>query len=620
MGLDLSGYALGMSRTLPYVDPDLPGRGRIAVETSAIRGTWGDEWSPELNDFLDASCPPTVHPSLWEQSKRDREHGLFELAPGFYQVRGYDLSNITFIQGETGWIVVDPSTNPISARAALDLLNRTVGQRPVVSLIYTHSHADGFAGAAGVTTQSDVDEGRCSIVAPADLFDESIRESLFSGPAMVRRGTYQFGSQLPRGPEGYVGMGVGLTLALGPMGMIPPTVGITASPQEQEIDGISFIFILTPETETVSEMIFYVPKYRGIFAAELCSGSMHNLVPQRGAAVRDALKWSKAINEVLKRFGADVQFTSATHNWPIFGNAEVCHYLTLQRDAYRWLHDQTLRLANSGLTLHEIADVLVVPDALQVESHTRAYYGHYRHNMRAVYQKYFSWYDGNPAHLDPLPPSDVARRYIKYMGGVENVLDQADADFAAGDFRWVAEVVNHVIFAEPANARARDLQIATLKELGFGSESATFRNAYLTAADELQRGPEELVTLSEGYRVNDHQLRALFKPEHVADFMAIRMNAEKLQEVHVSVLWKIPSSGEQWELELSNGTLHYFPCAPSRPDVTISASEGELMDLISGITPMEMASKLVVDGDSGLWQILLSGYEPFVSGFAIVEP
>ena len=614
--------ALLAAATLPPDVSELVSKGMIAQLTEPITGNWGDQWSPELNNFLDQPCPPTVHPSLWQQATLNRIHGLFEVAPGLYQARGYDVSNISFIAGDTGWIVVDPLTNPYTAKACIDLLNRTVGPRPVVALIYTHSHSDHYGGASGLTSAEEVEAGNVQIIAPADLFDESVRESLLVGPAMLRRGTYQFGSQLPRGGEGYVDMGVGLTIGLGPMGMVKPSVPITERSQEMIVDGVPIIFLLTPETEATSEMMFYLPNQGALCTAELCTGTVHNLVPIRGAAVRDSLAWSKYINESLQRFGNELKLTFPSHNWPIFGNAEVREYLRLQRDVYRWMHDQTLRMANKGMTAHEIAQDLTLPEEFLAQGHTRGYYGSITHNIRAIFQKYFSWYDGNPSHLNPLPPTDLADRYVEYMGGAEAILDRAEGAYDSGDFRWVVEVVNHVIFADPQNVRAREIQTKAFTQLGYQSESATYRNAYLTGAHELRVGAKRLVTLNEGHKVNDHQLRALLTPEHIADFMAVRLRAESLAGLHIRINWNVADLNETWLLEISNRALHASLGQAQDVDAVLTATRADVLQVISEALTLDqaLAQHFNVSGDEKAVRALFGALERYVSGFAIVEP
>ena len=596
--------------------------GLIAQIDEPILGPLGDQWTPEISDFLDGERPSTIHPSLWLQAQRNRVHGLFQLAPGFYQARGYDISNISFIAGDKGWIVVDPLTNPFTAKACLDLVNRTVGERPVSAIIYTHSHADHFGGATGLATAEQVADGSVTIIAPADMIEEWIDESLLGGPTMMRRATYQFGSQLPHGPEGFVDAGLGPVFSMGPVGVLLPTLGIESQIQKEIIDGIPITFVLTPETEAESEMVFYLPTYKALCTAELCTGTIHNLIPIRGAAARDSLAWSKYINLMLDLFGDEVEFTFPSHNWPIIGNTEVCEYLVIQRDVYRWMHDQALRLANSGRTIHEIPDELPLPEEFQKHPHTRGYYGNVAHNLRAVYQRYFSWYDGNPAHLDPLPPVKVGKKYVEFMGGADAVLERAQRSFDEGDLRWVVEVVNHVVFADPTNQRARDLQTKALEQLGFGSESATYRNAYLTGAHEMRAGADHLATLTKGRSVNDHAIRSQLSGEQIFDFMGVRLRAEAVAGVSITIAWQLSDLDATWRIDLSNRALHSSPHLRGEVAATVSSSRTQLMDLISGVISLDeaMANVFTIKGDETAVRTILENIVAYESGYPVVEP
>jgi alkyl sulfatase BDS1-like metallo-beta-lactamase superfamily hydrolase len=596
--------------------------GLIGQIDEAILGNWGDQWTPNVSDFLDAERPTSVHPSLWLQAQRNRVHGLFELAPGFYQARGYDISNISFIAGDKGWIVVDPLTNPFTARACLDLVNRTVGERPVTAIIYTHSHADHFGGATGLATVEQVQVGEVAIIAPADMIDEWVDETLLGGPTMMRRGTYQFGSQLPHGAEGFVDAGLGPIFSLGPLGVLMPSLGITEPVQDEVIDGVPITFVLTPETEAESEMVFYLPTYKALCTAEICTGTIHNLIPIRGAAARDSLAWSKYINIMLDRFGGEAEFTFPSHNWPIMGNEQVREYLVLQRDLYRWMHDQSLRLANSGRTIHEIPDELELPPEFQAHPHTRGYYGSLAHNLRAVYQRYFSWYDGNPAHLNPLPPAKVGKRYVEFMGGADALLSQAQRSFDEGDFRWVVEVVNHVVFSDPSNQRARTMQADALEQLGFGCESATYRNAYLTGAYELRLGSAHLETLTKGRSVNDHAIRSLLSAEQIFDFMGVRLRAESVGGMRITIAWHFEDLGSAWRVDLSNRALSSSSHLRGDEAAKVTSTRTALMDFISGSISLDeaLSGVLKVEGDLGAVRTILENITRFEPGYAVVEP
>ena len=401
--------------------------------------------------------PSSVHPSLWRQARLNVNHGLFEVADGVWQVRGYDIANITFLAGSDGWLIIDPLTNAPSAAAALDLANRTLGERPVTSIIYTHSHVDHFGGVLGVTSQEAVDRGDVQIVAPDGFLREVINEFVIAGPIMGRRAAYQFGPLLPPGPRGHVDCGLGSAMGLARSDLIAPTDSITETGEERVLSGIRVVFQNTPDAEAPAEMNFFFPDLVAgsplLCMAENCTHTMHNLYPIRGAQTRDALAWSKYIHEALLMWGDDAEVMFTSHHWPRFGNDDVRHFLSMQRDLYRWLHDQTMRHANRGAVPAEISAAMSLPAEFD-QSHVRGYYGTVSHNAKSVYNRYLGWYDGNPAHLDPLPPVDAGERYVEFMGGADAVLEQARRSFDDGDYRWVVEVVNHVVFADPSNTTA----------------------------------------------------------------------------------------------------------------------------------------------------------------------
>ena len=419
-------------------DFDRASRGLIATHpTGIIESPFGAVWNLPRYDFIERGSenPDTVNPSLWRQAQLNAIHGLFEVAPGMWQARGYDISNITFIAGDTGWIVIDPLTAEYTARACLDLANEHLGERPVVAVIYTHSHADHFGGVLGVTTREDVAAGRCRVIAPEHFMRETIEENVIAGFAMLRRAAYQFGPLLPPGPKGHVDCGLGKAIPFWPADLIAPTEEITETGQELVVDGVRIVFQLTPEAEAPAEMNFFFPDRGWLCTAENCTHNMHNLVPIRGAHVRDALKWSKYIDEMIELFGADTELMFASHHWPRWGREDVLGYLVLQRDLYRWIHDQTMRMANHGHTALEIAEMLELPPEFREESHTIGYYGALVHNVKAVYQRYLSWYDANPANLWRLPPSAAGERYVRLAGGPDALLTHAREAFDAGDYR-----------------------------------------------------------------------------------------------------------------------------------------------------------------------------------------
>ena len=596
-------------------------RGLVAQHPTGVIDTpLGIVWDINRYAFIEPGSvnPDTVNPSLWRQAQLNGIHGLFEVAPGLWQARGYDISNVTFIAGDTGWIVIDPLTVEPCARACLDLANQHLGARPVVAVIYTHSHTDHFGGVLGVTTQADVDAGRCRIIAPQHFLRETMAENVIAGYAMVRRAAYQFGPLLPPGPRTHVDCGLGKAIPFWPPGLIAPTEEISSTGTELVVDGVRIVFQLTPEAEAPAEMNFFFPDRGWLCTAENCTHNMHNLVPIRGAQVRDALKWSKYIGEAIELFGPDIELMFASHHWPRWGNADVLAYLALQRDLYRWIHDQTMRHANHGLTAVEIAELLELPPELRAESHTAGYYGHLAHNVKAVYQRYLSWYDGNPANLWKLPPVDSGRRYVELAGGASALLARARAAFADGEYRWVAELLNHLVFADPKNVDARELQADTFEQLGYQAESAPFRNAYLTGAQELRNGPlPARPTGRSGY------LDAM-TPDQLFDSIAVRLRAENVGGIALAVNFTFTDLDERWVLRLSNRALH---AVTGRHDadaaVTFRLAKPVLLAIVAGSTTLldaVAAGDATADGDVASADLIFANLDTFLTNFNLVEP
>ena len=575
-----------------------------------------------MRDGRDA--PDTVNPHLWRHATLNAHHGLFEVAKGVWQVRGYDISNITFIQGDKGWVVIDPLTSDFTARASLELINKHVGERPVTGVIYTHSHADHFGGVLGVTTRADVDAGNCVVVAPEGFLYEAIAENVIAGPAMGRRATYQFGPLLPASPEGHIDSGLGNSVPTAAPSLVAPTHDITFTGEQMIIDGVRIVFQMTPETEAPAEMNFFFPDFGWLCMAENCSHTMHNLVPIRGAQVRNALSWSKYINESIELFGADTKILFTSHNWPRWGTNDVREFLILQRDLYRWIHDQTMRCANRGMTPLEIAEFLEMPDEFLANEHTRGFYGDLVHNSKAVYQRYLSWYDGNPANLNKLQPTDAGKRYVDLAGGMDALLTSAQKSFDAGDYRWVAELVNHAVFADPTNVKARELQADTLEQLGYQAESATFRNAYLMGAQELRQGPPPPVEV--GARARG-MTRAMTIGQ-VFDTLAVRLMQEQVGGLATTINWNFTDMAgtpdQSWVLALSNRTLVSTQGRhDAAADATVRIKRETLIDVITQATTFiqEMTDgAITVDGDAGALLNIFGNLEKFVTGFAIVEP
>src|SRR5712692_5785201 len=445
-------------------------------------------WSLRDYAFLaEETAPATVNPSLWRQARLNMHHGLFQVTERIYQIRGFDVSNMTLIEGDRGIIVIDPLISTEVARAGLDLYTRHRGRRPVTAVIYSHSHTDHYGGVRGVIDEADVRAGRVDIWAPDRFMQEVVSEAVIAGTAMVRRAQFQFGATLPKGPRGQVDAGLGKVTSRGTVTLIPPTRIISERVEAHVIDGIEIVFQLTPEAEAPAEMHMFYPALRALNLAENATHNLHNTYPIRGAQARDANAWAKYLNEARDRFGRHADVAFAQHHWPVWGNVRVLDYLAQQRDLYKYLHDQTARLMNHGLKASEIAERLALPQSLARTWHVRGYYGTISHNAKAIYQHYLGWYDANPANLNPLPPVERGRTYVEYMGGADAAIARAREDFAKGEYRFVAEAMSHVVFADPANVEARQLGADSSEQLGYAAESATWRNAYLLGALELRQ-------------------------------------------------------------------------------------------------------------------------------------
>ena len=616
--------AAAVGLELDEADFERASRGHVAQHpTGVIEAAHGVVWDVHRHDFLreQEQAPDSVHPSLWRQARLNTPHGLFEVADGMWQARGYDISNITFLRGEKGWVIIDPLTTEHTAAACLQLANDHLGERPVTAVIYTHSHADHFGGAYGVTSTAAVDAGDVRIIAPEGFLREAVAENIIAGPAMARRVAYQFGPMLPAGPLGHVDCGLGKAIPLAQPGLLAPTEDVSQTGQELTVDGIRIVFQNTPDAEAPAEMNFFFPDCGWLCMAENCTHNMHNLVPMRGALVRDSLNWSKYIGEARELFGGDTEVMFASHHWPRWGNADVDEFLRRQRDMYRWIHDQTMRLAGHGHTPNEIAEMLQLPPEFMEEGHTRGYYGSLVHNIKAVYTRYLSWYDGNPAHLWAHPPSEAGARYVKLAGGPEALLANARAAFDSGDYRWVTEVVNHLVFAQPENSDARALQADALEQLGYQAESATVRNSYLTGARELRHGPPKP-------RVADrrHMIGALTM-DQIFDTLAVRLNSDDVGGKKATVNWHFTDlvdtdAEEDWILGLEHRALHHIagrhdPAA----DVTVTMTKQLLGEIFSGVKTFEDAgAEITFDGDAAALLTILGNLDAFESGWGIVLP
>jgi alkyl sulfatase BDS1-like metallo-beta-lactamase superfamily hydrolase len=575
-------------------------------------------WDMSAFAFEDGPPPETVNPSLWRQAQLNREHGLFEVTPGIYQVRGFDLSNITFIEGDRGYVVVDPLVSTETAAAALKLMRGHRGDKPVTAVIYTHSHVDHYGGVRGVISDADIAAG-LEIIAPDGFLKEAVSENVLLGNAMNRRATYMYGSLLPRGPMGHIDAGLGKAVSLGQVSLVPPTRSIMATGERMTVDGVEIVFQVTPDTEAPAEMNFFFPKFGALCMAENCSCHLHNIYTPRGAQVRDAKSWSYYIDEAIGLFAGDTEVLFASHHWPRWGRERAEAFLAKQRDLYKYVHDQTLRMANHGMTAVEIGEVLRLPPSLEAEWYTRGYYGTLNHNAKAVYQRYLGWFDGNPANLHKLPPEASGPKYVDLAGGADALLAKARAAFEVGEYRWAAEMLNHLVFADPANEAARMLQADTFEQMGYQAESGPWRSFYLTGAQELRflRPPTATPRQAAG-----NQLRAL-PPDALLDALSVRLNGDRAGERNLAMTLVFTDVGESFAVNVDNAVLRHraWPGPETMPTIRLTCAV--LVQLVLGETTLEAAladGGVRIDGESAPFATLLGWLDRFDFWFEIVMP
>jgi len=615
-----------MLKALPFSDTadfDDAARGFLGtIENARIANAQGRVvWSLEPYGFLsEEKAPATVNPSLWRQSRLNMNHGLFEVVPGVYQVRGLDIANMTLIEGNSGVIVVDTLTSIEGARAAMELYFGHRGQKPVAAVIFTHTHTDHYGGACGVLDDETRASGRVAIIAPNLFMEHAVSENIIAGPAMLRRAQYQFGPLLAKGPRGQVDCGLGKSMAAGSVKLVRPSDLIMATGDKRVIDGIEFEFQMAPNSEAPAEMHFFIPRYKLLNLAENCTHNFHNLLPFRGADVRDALAWSGYLGEALQMWGGKAEAMCGQHHWPVWGKERIDTMIRQQRDLYKFAHDQTIRLMNHGLTASEIADTIKLPESLEGAWHGRGYYGHIRHNVKAIYQKYLGWYDANPVNLDPLPPVESGKKYVEYMGGADALLDRARKDFAKGEFRFVAQAVSHLVFADPDNQAARALLADTFEQLGYAAESATWRNAYLFGAQELRQGMPKAPPRPPMPR----ETVAALRTGQVWDLLGIRLNGPKAEGKHIVLNWNFTDTGETFVLTLENSALTYIAGAQAeKADASFTLARATLDEVIARqVTFPEAvaASKVKFAGNAMRLGELMGLMDEFPRMFEIVEP
>lgn len=555
------------------------GRGFIAAPGGKVKDESGAViWDYDAFAFIEGAPPETVNPSLWRQALLNNRIGLFKVSEGIWQLRGFDLANITLIEGTSGWIVVDTATSKETAAAAMAFARQHLGDKPVSAVIFTHSHADHFGGALGVISAEDAAARQVPIVAPAGFMDEATSENLLMGTAMGRRAMYMYGSRLPRGAKGLVDNGLGKAVAFGRMGILPPTITISAPREEVVIDGLRFVFFDVGGTEAPSEFVFYLPERRAFCGAELMGHTLHNLYTLRGAKVRDALKWAGYLDASLDHAAqAEVLFNQ--HHWPVWGQPRIREFIGKQRDSYRYIHDQTVRLMNAGLSAPEIAEQVQMPPALDNHLNARGYYGTVRHNVKAVYQHYLGWYDAHPSNLDPLPPVEAGKRYVALAGGADKVVLAAQQAFDAGEFRWAAEILKHAVHADPDNTAARELLAKNFEQLGYMAEASTWRNAYLTGALELRQGPPEQ-GISKAFLIDLLQHAPV---ERFLDAMAASLDGPQAADVDLTINLVFSDLGESHVLKIENAVLHHRQ-GPPDPDAnaTLTLTKPFFLKMVTG--------------------------------------
>jgi len=578
-------------------------------------------WELGNYDFLsNKDYSNTINPSLERQARLNMSYGLYQVTDRIYQVRGYDLANISFIKGDTGWIVFDPLLTPATARAAFALVTQELGKFPIKAVVYSHAHADHFGGVTGIVSQAQVDSGEVQIIAPRDFMEHAIKENVLAGNAMTRRATYQYGNALSKGPRGQVDAAIGKGLSTGLISLLAPTLEVQGDEETLVIDGITMVMQNTPGTEAPAEMNTYFPQFKTLWLAENVTGTLHNVYTLRGAEIRDAMGWSKYINKIIHRFGRNSDIMFASHSWPRWGQEYLISVLEKQRDIYGYLHDQTLNLANKGVTINEIHNQLKVPDVLAKEWYNRGYHGSYSHNVRGIINKYLGFYDMNPANLNKLSPSESAIKYVKMMGGSDNILAKATTAYDNGEYRWVAELVNHLIFAQPDNKAARLLQANTLEQLGYQSESAGWRNNYLAAAQELRHG---IPSSAKATKAGPDIIKAM-SSELIFDYLGVRLNSEKALNKNFTINMVFPDRDETFLLELKNSHLNNIAgIQADEPDVTVTINRRDLdLMLIKQQTFVQLVQSgaMKFNGNGQVFGQLLSMMDEFPFWFNIVTP
>ncbi|MGC1003963.1 MBL fold metallo-hydrolase (plasmid) [Pantoea agglomerans] len=594
-----------------------------ALPDAVIKGESGNViWDPKQYAFIKEGekAPDTVNPSLWRQSQLINISGLFEVTEGIYQIRNLDLSNMTIIEGKEGVTVVDPLVSAETAKVGMDLYFKNRGKKPVVAVIYTHSHVDHYGGVRGVVDEADVKSGKVKIYAPAGFMESAVSENIMAGNVMSRRASYMYGNLLKADAKGQVGAGLGTTTSAGTVTLIAPTDYVTKTGEKRVIDGLTYDFMMAPGSEAPAEMLWFIEEKKVIQTAEDVTHTLHNTYSLRGAKIREPLPWSKYINDAISRWGDKADVLMAQHHWPTWGNENVNKLLKSQRDLYRYINDQTLRMANEGLTRDEIAAQFKLPPSLATMWANRGYYGSVSHDVKATYVLYLGWFDGNPATLDELPPEDAAKKYVEYMGGADSILQKAKTDYDKGDYRWVAQVVSKVVFADPENKAARNLEADALEQLGYQAESGPWRNFYLTGAQELRNGVKQLPTPN---TASPDTVRAM-TPEMFFDYLALHINGEKAANAKAVLNVDFGGDGGKYKLELENGVLNHTANSEAQnADATLTLSRETLNKVILKEETLKQAQdkgEVKITGNADKVSELLGYMDKFDFWFNIVTP
>lgn len=599
-------------------------RGLIAKpESLIIKGETGNVvW--DLDSYrsfisLDKPAPDTVNPSLWRIAQLNIQYGLFKVSDRIYQVRGYDMSNLTLVETNSGWIVFDPLLAAETAKAAMELVDETLGKKPIHAVVHSHSHADHYGGIRGIVSEEDVKSGKVKVIAPEGFMEHAISENVTAGNAMSRRATFQYGAFLPRNEKGSVGIGLGMTSATGTNTIIEPNIIIEETGEEVDVDGVNMVFQMTPGTEAPAEMNTYFPQFRAMWMAENTTNVMHNILTLRGAEVRDALGWAKYINETIELYGDKIDVKFQSHHWPMWGNERIVDYLKKQRDLYKYTHDQTVRMLNQGLTGKEISEQISLPPELNNLWSGRGYYGTLRHNSRAVYQRYMGWYDGNPSSLNDLPPEPAAKKYVEYMGGAKKIIKRARKDFDNGEYRWLAMALKHVVFADPDNQEAKNLLADTYEQLGYQAEAGTWRSIYLQGAYELRNGTPDIEVSS---TASADTISAM-SPEMLFDYLSVKLNGERAVGKKIVLNMDFTDLDTTYGLIVENAVLNYRDTAFNNADATLTLTKAGLNQVQLGQKTMkEMidSGKFEIEGDKAAFEEFFGLLDNFDLWFNIVTP